>query len=52
VNTAKSAGCKSILVLCGKEKLSNRKNWEAQPDFIFKNLYQAAGFILKNKIIK
>jgi len=49
VNTAKSAGCKSILVLSGKEKLSNRKNWEAQPDFIFKNLYAAAEFIVRHK---
>lgn len=47
VTTAQAAGCKSILVLSGKEKLSNRKNWETQPDFIFKNLYQAAEFILK-----
>lgn len=47
IYTAKAAGCKSILVLSGKEKLSNRKNWEAQPDFIFKDLYQAAEFILK-----
>jgi D-glycero-D-manno-heptose 1,7-bisphosphate phosphatase len=52
VKTAKSAGCKSILVLSGKERLSNRKNWEAQPDFIFKNLHQAAEFILRKQIIK
>ncbi len=47
VNTAKAVGCKSILVLSGKERLSNRKNWDAQPDFIFKNLYEAARFIIK-----
>lgn len=46
INTAKTAGLKSILVLSGKEKLSNRKNWETQPDFIFKDLYAAADFIL------
>lgn len=46
VNTAKSAGCKSILVLSGKEKLSNRKNWETQPDFVFRNLWEATKFIL------
>jgi histidinol-phosphate phosphatase family protein len=45
VNTAKATGCKSILVLSGKEKLSNRNNWQTQPDFIFKDLYGAAEFI-------
>jgi D-glycero-D-manno-heptose 1,7-bisphosphate phosphatase len=47
INTARAVGCKSILVLCGKEKLKNRKNWEEQPDFIFNNLYEATNFILK-----
>lgn len=51
VNTAKSAGSNSILVLSGKEKLSNRKHWEAEPDFIFKDLYEATKFILNQKII-
>lgn len=46
MNTAKAAGCKSILVLSGKEKLSNRKDWKTQPDFIFKDLYEATNFIL------
>ena len=45
VHTAKAAGCKSILVLCGKEKLANQDNWQARPDLIFKDLYEAAGFI-------
>lgn len=49
VHTAKQAGCKSILVFSGKEKPSNRKNWDIQPDFVFKNLYAAAEFILKQK---
>jgi D-glycero-D-manno-heptose 1,7-bisphosphate phosphatase len=47
--TAKTAGCKSILVLSGKEKLSNRQNWEVQPDFVFRNLLEAAEFILNQK---
>lgn len=46
IDTAKAAGCKSILVLSGKEKLSNRRSWQTQPDFIFKNLYEAAKFII------
>jgi histidinol-phosphate phosphatase family protein len=49
INTARQAGCKSILVLSGKEKLSNRKNWEIQPDFVFKDLYEATEFILNQK---
>ena len=49
IETAKSAGCKSILVFSGKEKLSNRNNWQTQPDFVFSNLYQAARFIVSKK---
>jgi len=49
VITAERAGCKSILVLSGKEKLTNQKNWEAIPDFIFKNFKASANFLLKQK---
>jgi histidinol-phosphate phosphatase family protein len=49
VITAQNAGCKSILVLSGKEKLSNKKNWEPQPEFIFKNLNVAADFLTQNQ---
>lgn len=49
VITAKAAGCKSILIFSGKEKLSNRKNWEEKPDFVFKDLWEAAEFITNNK---
>lgn len=45
IATAKSAGCKSILVFSGKEKASNSNNWEVKPDFTFDNLYKAAKFI-------
>lgn len=48
VKTAKAAGCKSILVFSGKEKLANRKNWEVRPDFVFKDLYEAGKFILNH----
>lgn len=47
VLTAHAAGCKSILVLTGKEKLVNQKNWEAKPDFVFKDLLIAAKFLTK-----
>jgi len=49
VHTAKGAGCKSILVLSGREKLSNQKAWESQPDFVFKDLFEAVKSILKQK---
>jgi histidinol-phosphate phosphatase family protein len=50
VLTARAAGAKAVLVLCGREKLSNEKNWEAQPDLVFKNLFEAARFLVeKNK---
>lgn len=50
---AKNAGCQSILVLCGKEKIANSKNWEVQPDFVFKDLWEASNFIrLRAKIIR
>jgi len=45
VLTAHAVGCKSILVLTGREKLANRKNWEANPDFIFDDLFEAAKFL-------
>jgi D-glycero-D-manno-heptose 1,7-bisphosphate phosphatase len=44
--TAHNAGCASILVLSGSEKASKRRTWEVQPDFIFRDLYQAVQFIL------
>ncbi|MCF7895119.1 MAG: HAD family hydrolase [Candidatus Omnitrophica bacterium] len=48
INAAKNFGAKSILVLSGKEKLKNRKNWEFEPDYIFDNLLLAANFLLTN----
>lgn len=45
VLTAQAAGCKSILVLTGKEKLANQKNWGARPDYVFKDLFTAAKFL-------
>jgi len=49
VFTAQAAGCKSILVLTGKEKLANQKSWEVQPDFVFKDLLAAANFLLNKR---
>jgi len=47
VFTARAAGCKSILVLTGKEKLANLKNWQVVPDLVFKDLLEAAKFLTK-----
>ena len=47
VLTAQAAGCKSILVLSGRERIVNKNSWEAQPDFIFKDLLLAAKFLVK-----
>jgi len=47
VLTAHAVGCKSILVLTGKEKLANQKNWEAKPDFIFNDLFEAVEFLIQ-----
>lgn len=49
IKTAHSAGCKAILVLSGKERLSNRNNWEVKPDFVFKDLWEAVSSIIVNK---
>jgi len=43
--TARAAEAKSILVLTGKEKKANQKNWETEPDFVFKDLLAAAKFL-------
>ena len=42
IHTAKNAGCKSILVLSGKEKLKYKKDWEIQPDRVCKDLMEVA----------
>ncbi len=47
VLTAHAVGAKSVLILCGKEKLSNQKNWEAKPDFVLKDLLSAAKFLTR-----
>ncbi len=47
VLTAHAAGAQSILIFSGKEKSSNQKNWEAKPDFVFKDLFAAAKFLTR-----
>jgi len=45
MNAAKKFGAKPVLVLSGKEKISNRDNWDFEPDYIFDNLLIAAYYI-------
>jgi histidinol-phosphate phosphatase family protein len=49
VETGKNAGCKTILVFSGKEKLRNKADWELVPDFIAKDLSAAVDIILSKK---
>ncbi|MFA4889389.1 MAG: HAD family hydrolase [Candidatus Omnitrophota bacterium] len=51
VETAHAAGLKSILVLSGREKLENFKNWQDTPEFIFKGLASAVNYILQKQSV-
>jgi len=50
IHTAKNAGCKSILVLSGKEKLRGKKNWDMQPDLISRDLLVTARLLTSYKL--
>jgi D-glycero-D-manno-heptose 1,7-bisphosphate phosphatase len=43
----KNIGCKTILLLTGKEDPGDIKNWEHKPDFIKNNLMEAVKWLLK-----
>ena len=45
MKAAREFGAKPVLVLSGKEKISNRQNWEFEPDYIFDNLLLAAHYL-------
>ncbi len=46
IQTGKNAGLKTILVLSGKDKLSDKRSWQYQPDYIAKDLFSATNIIL------
>jgi phosphoglycolate phosphatase-like HAD superfamily hydrolase len=48
MNTGRNFGAKTVMVLSGKEKISNRRNWEFDPDFIFDNLLIAAHYLCEH----
>ena len=47
IQTGKSVGLKTILVFSGKEKPGEQTHWKDQPDFIAKDLREAADIIIK-----
>lgn len=47
IQAGKAARCKTILVLSGKEKISQKKHWEVHPDLIRKNLLEAVRWVLR-----
>ncbi len=49
VEAGRSIGCKTILVLCGKEQLKNRKKWQVRPHYIKRDLLDAVNWILKRE---
>ncbi len=49
IKAGKRFGCKTVLVLTGREKLKNSPHWDTAPDFVAKSLSDAAGHILKGE---
>lgn len=49
VQAGRVIGCKTILVLCGKESLKNRKNWQFKPDYVKRDLPDAVNWILRKR---
>lgn len=49
IETARAAGCTSILVLSGREKIKEKESWHIRPHFICKDLFEAAQLILKRE---
>ena len=48
IGAGKNMGCKTILLLTGKENPDDVKNWEHKPDFIKYDLREAVKWILKD----
>lgn len=49
VKAGKKFGCKTVLVLSGREKLKNAPQWDIAPDFVAKSLNDAANHILTQR---
>lgn len=48
VKAGHNAGCKTIFVLSGREDRRYMRKWDVKPDYIVKNLLEAANLIHKN----
>ncbi|MCD6134928.1 MAG: HAD-IIIA family hydrolase [Candidatus Omnitrophica bacterium] len=46
IKTARAAGCRSVLVLSGREKKEREPYWEEKPDYISDSLLTAADLII------
>lgn len=49
VGAGRNMGCKTILLLTGKEDPCDVKNWKHKPDFIKNNLMEAVKWVLKDE---
>ena len=47
IEAGKRMGCKTILLLSGKSKLEDAKDWKVKPDFIKRDLSEAVEWVLK-----
>ncbi|MDP2942789.1 MAG: HAD hydrolase-like protein [Candidatus Omnitrophota bacterium] len=49
VQAGRAIGCRTILVLCGKESLRNKKKWKLKPAHVKRDLPDAVDWILKKR---
>ncbi|MEW6407159.1 MAG: HAD-IIIA family hydrolase [Patescibacteria group bacterium] len=52
IKTGINAKLRTILVLSGRERFENRKKWQVRPNYIFRNLLDAANFVIDNNGVK
>jgi len=48
IGAGKNAGCKTILLLTGKEDPAGARDWPHKPDFVKKDLKEAVEWVLKD----
>jgi D-glycero-D-manno-heptose 1,7-bisphosphate phosphatase len=48
MGAGKNMGCKTILLLTGKETAEDSKTWQHKPDFVKDNLMEAVKWVLKD----
>jgi len=49
VQAGRAIGCKTILVLSGKESLKNKKKWQFKQDYVKRDLPDAVNLILRKR---